>query len=300
VVLTSAYAEYAEHLDAAIDGADQFNVAYTYTYYGWTELDFIYRDAAGSWSAEYVVDDYYESKSTSIGWYVDVEMDSGNMPSFAYFDADYGIPMVADFTSYGVAIYAMADNNYAGPTGYGCSLALDSTAADHISYYDPYAWYGLSEEVQYSQLNADLASIAFSEAVSADPGYTSDDGMRTSIAVKTDDTPCVAWWDYADGDLNYACRDDGWTEQTVDSSGSVGAYPALAITSTDEVYIAYYDVTSADLKLAHHDGLTWTTMVLDDDGDVGLAPSIALDNTDVVHISYYDASNGWLKYATGY
>ncbi len=300
-VLAYSYAWTGFHLDAACSGSDEFQVAYTYTdYYGWTELDFIYRDAGGSWSSEYVVDDYYESKSTSVGWFVDIDIDSSNLPSFAYFDEDFGVPMVADFTSFGVGVYAPADIYTAGPTGYGTSLAIDSTGADHIAFYDPYAWYGLSEEIQYSQLNDDLASIAFSETVSSDPGYSSDDGMRTSTAVRSDDTPCVAWWDYDDGDLNYACRDDGWNETTVDSLGSVGAYPSLAFNSVDQAYISYYDVTNTNLKVAHYDGSSWTTLTVDDDGSVGKHSSLSIGPMDVVHISYYDESNGYLKYATGF
>jgi hypothetical protein len=299
-VLSSYYYDYGEYMDAVCDGADRFQVAYTASdYYGGMELDFIYRDSGGGWSSEYVVDDYYSGKSTSVGWYVGMDVDSANDPSFAYFDADYGIPMVADYTSWGVAIYAQADTNYVGPTGFGTSIALDSTAADHLAFYDPYAWYGLSEEIQYSQLNDDLASIAYSETVSADPGYTAHEGMRTSIAVRSDDIPCVSWWDYAGGDLNFACRDDGWAETTVDSSGSVGAWPAMVITSTDTVYIAYYDMTNADLKLAYFDGKAWHTMTVDSAGDVGMAPSIALDGSDQVYISYYDATNAQLKFATG-
>ncbi len=300
-VVASAHYWTGYHLDAVCDGADRFQIAYTSTdAYSLTELDFIYRDSSGSWSHEYVVDDYWESGSTSTGWYVGIDVDSSNMPSFAYYDDDNGVPVVADFSSWGITFYADADIYYAGPTGFGTGIAVDSAGDDHVTFYDPYAYYGFDEEIQYSKLDDDLSSIVFSESVASDIGYTTSEGMRTSVAVKSDDTPCVAWWSYDDGDLGYACRSGGsWAVETVASSGNVGAWASLGFNSADEPYIAYYDVTSADLGLAHDDGSGWTSFTVDSGGDVGQAPSLAVDASDGVHISYYDATNQQLKYAYG-
>jgi hypothetical protein len=41
-----------------------------------------------------------------------MDLDSWNLPSFGYFDADLGEPVVADMTIIGMAVYISADNNY--------------------------------------------------------------------------------------------------------------------------------------------------------------------------------------------
>lgn len=201
--------------------------------------------------------------------------------------------MAADFTNYGVAIYAQADANYAGATGYWTDIAVSSDARDHIAFYDPHANFGVSPEVQYTRLDVDLSELVWSEKVGDKGGYT-------SIALTSTDTPCVAWQDSTDADLMYGCRSGStWSEETVDSTGSVGAWAALALDSGDRPWIAYYDETNMDLKVAHDDGAGWTTMTVDDAGDVGLAPTITIDAWDDVHITYYDQTNGFLKYAEG-
>ena len=85
----------------------------------------------------------------------------------------------------------------------------------------------------------------------------------------------------------------------MDSEGSVGAYAALAFNSADEPYIAYYDESHADLKVARLSGGSWEVMTVDSSGSVGQAPSIAIDSKNIVYISYYDASSESLKLAEG-
>ena len=70
--------------------------------------------------------------------------------------------------------------------------------------------------------------------------------------------------------------------------------------SSDEPYIAYYDYTNGDLKVAHHDGSAWSIFTVDSSGDVGQQSDIAVDSNDVVYISYYDSTNAIVKMIEGY
>ena len=281
--------EVGESLDLVVDGADQLQIAYTWRSGSYTDLWFGWMDAAGVWDTGYYVDGYSSSASASIGHYVSIDVDSDNLPSFAYYDATYLVPVLADYTSFGVAIYTDIDVwwywTYA--TGYFTTLAIDSEDYDHVAWFDDNA---LGSEAQYSDFNESTVN----ETIAAD-------GWYTSLALQSDDTACVAYQDSTRADLIYACRDAAsqtWSPTTIDSTGSVGSYAQLAYDSADQPWIAYYDASNGDLKVATLEAGTWATWTVDSDGDVGVAPSIAVGPSDEVVVSYYDVTNGALKVAT--
>jgi hypothetical protein len=155
------------------------------------------------------------------------------------------------------------------------------------------AWFDdnlLGSEGQYSNFNESTVN----ESVAADAWYT-------SLKLKSDDSACMAWHDADQGDLLYSCRDvasQTWPSTTVDRTGNVGTYAQLAFDSADNPWIAYYDSSNGDLKVATLDAAGWTVETVDETGDVGVSPSIAIAPDDTVVISYYDVTNGRLKVAT--
>jgi hypothetical protein len=280
--------EVGESLDLVVDHADQVQLAYTWRSGGYTDLWFGWRDAGGTWDTGYYVDGYTVSGSTHIGRYVSIAVDSGNLPSFAYFDAANKVPVLADYTSYGVAIYTDIDVYWAWTyaTGYFTTLAIDSEDFDHVAWFDDNL---LGSEAQYSDFNEGTVN----ETVAAD-------GWYTSLALQSDDTACLAWQDSGPFDLMYGCRDAAagtWSATKVDRTGRVGAYAQLAFTSADQPWIAYFDESNGDLKVATLDTTGWVTWTVDETGTVGIAPSIAVGPDDRVYISYYDETNGALKVA---
>lgn len=72
---------------------------------------------------------------------------------------------------------------------------------------------------------------------------------------------------------------------------------SLALDSSGNPHIGYYNKTEGDLKYAVKSGGTWSFETVDSAGDVGGYSSLALDSFDNPSISYYDATNGDLKYA---
>lgn len=78
-----------------------------------------------------------------------------------------------------------------------------------------------------------------------------------------------------------------WTIETIDSGGAVGKYTSIAVGSSGDVHISYYDISEANLKYATNESGAWVTTVLDSSQDVGRGTSIQLDTSGRVHISYF-------------
>lgn len=89
-----------------------------------------------------------------------------------------------------------------------------------------------------------------------------------------------------------------WTLQSVDSKGTVGSKPSIALDSKGTVHISYskasygnYVFGSSFIMYASLAGSNWTIQTVGE----GIEPSLALDSNDNPHISYGD---GDLKYAS--
>ncbi len=97
---------------------------------------------------------------------------------------------------------------------------------------------------------------------------------------------------------NETCTTTLWIITNVDDTDVFVSYTSLAVDSTDNVHIAYYDKRPGDLKYANDAAGEWTISTIDAPGDVGSFVSITVDSGGKVHLSYYDVTNKALKYAT--
>jgi hypothetical protein len=109
------------------------------------------------------------------------------------------------------------------------------------------------------------------------------------------DAVTSATWDTATGMLKLPFV--YWDNQTLDSTGSVGAYTSIALDNNKKVHICYRDETNAQLKYATNASGSWVYTSLDTAIN-GNTCAIALDSNNKVYISYQDATNSDLKYAT--
>ena len=107
---------------------------------------------------------------------------------------------------------------------------------------------------------------------------------------------CPIWGE----SLYYAYYDvSTWQYETVDSPPGACYHTSLALDSSDNAHISYYDSTSGDLKYATNASGSWVTETVDNIANY-LYSSLALDSSDKAHISYYrdGMATGDLKYAT--
>jgi len=99
------------------------------------------------------------------------------------------------------------------------------------------------------------------------------------------------------GESNFQC-------DAIDSNAKVGYYVSLALDSSEQPRIAYYDGSNGGLWYAQPDtpgncgpGNTWGCFQVSSGSGVGQYASLGISNSNISHIAYYDATAGKLMYA---
>lgn len=141
-----------------------------------------------------------------------------------------------------------------------------------------------------SAIATEIYSISYIEPIVDSSG---DVGRNSSIAVDGSNI-YISFYDYSNGNIKFARSTNGgatWTDiQDIDYVGfsTLYVFTAVAVNGPN-VYIAYYDYTSHDLKFARSTdgGVTWPTIqTIESSGMVGRYISIAVDGSNI-YLSYY-------------
>lgn len=87
-----------------------------------------------------------------------------------------------------------------------------------------------------------------------------------------------------------------WQIERVDTVNSTGYYSDI-LYQEDKIYIAYFDASQRDLKIAIREGDEWSIETIDSEGAVGYWPHLTFFNNQI-YVSYYDNTNQTIKVAT--
>jgi len=312
---TTSGATSGEFITGKVDGLDRFQMAFS-SYDGTgTDVNLLYVDTiTESWSSEWYVDDLSASSTPTADLYLDLDIDSNNLPVIGYYSIDDELPRIADISSslssslstLGGTWNYIDENCFfsicLGYAGTHLSLAVDSQDTAHAIFFnDVY-----DAENQYNQIPDDSSSPTCTDwTTGATSSFVeqSGSGIYNSTAIKPQSGDvCVAFQDADNTELMYSCNNTGgcggWSSTLIES-GNTGYYASLEFNSVDTPYIAFYRADTADLEVAYDDGSGWTSLSVDSYGNVGQFIDTAMDSLGNIHIVYYDASNGAIKYAVG-
>ena len=189
------------------------------------------------------------------------------------------------------------DGSGARDAGQFNSLAIGADGIPVISYYD----------VTNGNLNVAQCfnSTCGGSAATTSPDTGGDVGQYTSIAIGTDGLPVISYYDVTNGDLKVAkCANTGCTTGTTvttqDSTGDVGRFSSITITTGGLPLIAYYDVTNADLKVEGCANASCSSnsshKSVDTDNNVGEFASISIGTDGMPIIAYYSRTTGNLRF----
>jgi hypothetical protein len=235
----------------------------------------------------------------SVGQYNSIAIGTDGFPVVSYFDStnvNLKVAKCMNAVCSGSATITTVDS--VGNVGYFTSIAIGTDGFPVVSYHDATA----GDLKAAKCVNAACTGSATITTVDNGSGA----GQYSAIAVGADGLPVMSYFEAASGDLkvakcvNAACTGSA-TITTIDSSGIVGEYAAIAIGTDGFPVVSYYDGTNFHLKVAKcvnaacTGSATLTTV--DSSAGVGKYTAIAIGTDGFPVVSYADGTNFDLKVA---
>ncbi len=232
----------------------------------------------------------------NVGQYTSIAIGSDTFPVISYYDVTNTSLKVAkcvDVKCSGAATITTVDNT-ATDTGQYSSIAIGVDGFPIVSYDDATAANLNLRVAHCTTLSCSAATLSNAEA-------TNSVGTHTSIAVPRDGLPVIVFTDVTTTDdrilkcSNLDCS--AGTSTVLDNSGtSTGTFNSIMIGSDGLPIVALFDVTNANLRVAHCSNSNCTTntqtAVDASANNVGQWSSIAMGKDGMPIISYGDATSG--------
>jgi hypothetical protein len=139
------------------------------------------------------------------------------------------------------------------------------------------------------------------------PDKTGTTGLYPSLELDASGNPVIAYFRSDTGNLKVMhcndpdCAGDDESIEPVDTAGSVGINPSLALDHLGYPVVSYYDSTNGDLKVLHcndpdcsggNESITSPATV----GDVGFYSALFVDTIHHPNIAFYDTTNDLIKF----
>lgn len=195
------------------------------------------------------------------------------------------------------------EENTTGDAGKYTSIAIGTDNRVHISYYYNDGVFG---NLKYATWDGVTWSFQLADYNNT-PSVEYDTGLWTSIAVKSNNLPCISYMDEKYDDLKYACSNGagGWSvtnisEETGRKNNLEGVFTSLVFDINNNPNISFLDFSVSGnyrLRHAYFKQSAWNSIAVDNGAGIGYDTSIAFKPDNTLLISYYDAGNLRLKYA---
>ena len=235
--------------------------------------------------------------ATKNGSHSSIKLDSSGNPIVAYYNSvskSLKILHCGDANCKTGNSIVTADSG--GDVGSYPSMTIDGSGFPAVSYLD-------LKNRKLKLLRCGNALCSANNTVTTPIATNGTSGYYSSIAIPANNNPVVSYYSRTAGNLyvlscaNASCSSAANT-LTIPDCGSVGGYTTLALDSSGNPVISYYDFGNKNLKLIHCGSATCSDnsdVIADPGALTGQYNAIKLDASGNPVISYLDATNSVLK-----